>query len=147
MSAKVTVEVFQKINSEHQELERQYAAFDAFLSGELVRGPILRRRLSELAFILRRHFDHEEEGGYFKEMIDMAPRLSRLAKKLESEHDQLLGRLEHLDDQLSTTADVDEDFARLKEETTEFIAACRAHEHHETALVQEAWFTEIGTGD
>ncbi len=147
MNTKVTVEVFQEINSEHQELERQYAAFDTFLSGELVRVPSLRRRLSEFAVILKCHFDHEEEGGYFREIVEMAPRLSRVAQELESEHDELLGRLEYLADQLSTTADVAREFAQLHKATTEFIAACRAHEHRETALMQEAWFTEIGTGD
>ncbi len=147
MTTKVTVDVFQEINSEHLKLERQYAAFDAFLGGELVRVPVLRMRFSELAVILKCHFDHEEQGGYFEEIVEMAPRLSRLAQTLETEHDELLARLEYLDDQLSTTADVDEGFARLRKELEEFVAACRTHEHRETALMQEAWFTEIGTGD
>ena len=93
MTTKVTVEVLQESNSEHQELERQYAAFDAILGGEVVRAPVLRRRLSELAVILKCHFAHEEEGGFFKEIIDMAPRLSRRADELESEHDALLAEL------------------------------------------------------
>ena len=147
MTTKVTVEVFHEIDSEHQELERQYAAFGAILDDESVHVPILRRRLAELAAVLKCHFEHEEEEGYFKEIIEMAPRLSYEAEELESEHDALLGRLEYLDDQLSTTVDSVAEFADLRQEFREFIEACRAHEHRETALVQEAWLTEIGTGD
>ena len=147
MTTKITIEVFQEIDSEHRELERQYAAFDAFLGGEAVRVPILRRRLAELATFLKCHFENEEEDGYFEEIIAIAPRLSHEAEELEIEHDALLGRLEYLDDLLSTTVDATVEMAMLRQEFGEFIEACRAHEHRETALVQEAWLTEIGTGD
>lgn len=146
MTTRITDDVFQEIDSEHRELERQYSEFDAFLGGEAVQTPLLRRKLAELAVILKCHFQHEEEEGYFEEIIAVAPRLSYEAEELEAEHDALLGRLEYLDDQLTTTVDAD-DFTRLRKDFTDFIAACRAHEHRETALVQEAWLTEIGTGD
>jgi hypothetical protein len=145
MTTKVTVEVFQEIDVEHRELEQQYAAFDAMLDSNSVRVPILRRRLKELAAILKCHFEHEEEEGYFKQVVEIAPRLSHRAEQLESEHDALLRRLDHLDEQLSTT--VGDEFAMLRQEFCQFIEACRAHEQGETALVQEAWLTEIGEGD
>lgn len=147
MTTKVTVEVFQEIDVEHRELERQYAAFEALLNSKSVRVTILRRRLNELAGILKSHFEREEEQGYFKEVVEMAPRLSHRAEKIEAEHEALLGRLGHLDDQLSTTADVEDELTKLRDEFCQFIEACRAHEHRETELVQEAWLTEIGEGD
>ncbi len=147
MTTNIISDVFQEIDAEHQELERQYAAFDKFLAGESERTPVLRRRLAELATILKCHFDHEEEEGYFSEIIAIAPRLSYEADELEAEHDALLGRLEYLDDQLSTTADDVDEFTKLRQDFCEFIEACRAHERRETALVQEAWLTDIGTGD
>ncbi|MCA9047145.1 MAG: hemerythrin domain-containing protein [Planctomycetaceae bacterium] len=147
MLTKVTGEVFREIDSEHQELERQYAAFDEFLNGEHVQCVLLRRRLAELAVILKCHFEHEEEEGYFAEIIALAPRLSYEAEELEAEHDALLGRLEYLDDQLTTVPDDPCEIAKLRQEFADFIASCRDHEHRETALVQEAWLTDIGLGE
>ena len=147
MRTQVIVEVLQEIDSEHQELEALYCEFDAFLYSEPACVPILRKRLGELTAILKSHFEHEEEGGYFEEITSMAPRLSHAAQELENEHDVLLARLEHLANRLSTTVDRAGELAALRQEFGEFIQACRTHEHRETALVQEAWLTEIGTGD
>ena len=147
MTANVTTEVFEEIGAEHQELERQYAAFVEFLDGETVQVAILRRKLAELTVILKCHFEHEEQDGYFAEIIEIAPRLSYEAEELEAEHDGLLGRLEHLDERLIVLHDDVDEIARLRRDFADFIEACRTHERRETALVQEAWLTEIGAGD
>lgn len=147
MTIQVTSTVFENIDGEHRDLERQYAAFDLLLDSETLRINILRKRLKELAAVLRSHFEREEEQGYFAEITQLAPRLSHCAQALEEEHDALLMRLVQLDDQLAATADVESEVAELRQEFTQFIKACRSHEHRETALVQEAWLTEIGTGD
>lgn len=143
----ISVEVFQEIDAEHRELERTYETIRAFLADDPEHMDVLRKSLTELSFELRRHFKREEDGGYFTDIMEIAPRLSDQATALESEHEQLLIRLQQLEDRLSVAASRAEQHQLIHHDLPAFINACQTHEHRETAIVQEAWLTDIGTGD
>lgn len=143
----ISAEVFQEIDAEHRELERTYEAIREFLADAPEHVDVLRKSLAELSLELSRHFKREEDGGYFTDIIDIAPRLSHQATALESEHEKLLIRLQQLEDRLNVAASRAEQDQLIHHDLPAFINACRTHEHRETELVQEAWLTDIGIGD
>lgn len=146
-ATEISVDVFQEIDAEHRKLERTYETIKDFLEDAPDHAGVLRKSLTELALELSRHFKREEDGGYFTDIIEIAPRLSPQAIALESEHVQLLKRLQQLQDRLSAAASRAEQYQLIHHDLPVFINACQTHEHREAALVQDAWLTDIGTGD
>jgi iron-sulfur cluster repair protein YtfE (RIC family) len=144
MTTKVPVDGLQEIDAEHRALDRQYTTFQMLLDDEGTQLPTLQTRLTNLATVLECHFEHEEDGGYFTDIIEASPDLGQRARELESEHEQLLTRFQQIGDRLFVPFNAATAFTALKQEIRELIAACRAHEHSENELTQEAWLREIG---
>lgn len=138
---------FADIDHDHHALERQYTILDQVLAVRGVRLGILRGRLTELSDVLQAHFRKEEREGYFADIVQLAPRLSRQADALEAEHRTLLGQLSDLRDLFAAASEFAPVPFALRQAFADFVQACRDHEHRETELVQDAWLTELGGGD
>ena len=102
------------------------------------------RRLQEE---LREHFEHEEAGGYFHEVIEIAPRFKPRLDALLAQHPDLKHRL----DQLQRTAErepVDDDWWHaVTEEFALFYDELDQHERGETEMLQDAYTRDVGTDD
>ncbi|MEO2031031.1 MAG: hemerythrin domain-containing protein [Planctomycetaceae bacterium] len=144
MTTKVSVDGLNEIAAEHRALDRQYTMFQTLLDDDGTQLPTLRARLTNLATVLECHFEHEEDGGYFTDIIEASPELGQRARDLESEHEQLLTRFQQIGDRLSVPFKVATAFTALKQEIRALIAVCRAHEHLENELAQDACLREIG---
>ena len=147
MTTQISVSVFESIDAEHRELDLQYEAIDTLLAGTTIDAAVLCRHATDLAAVLKSHFEREEQDGYFDEIIEQAPRTSREVAALEAEHTELLDRLTQLAGRLSKAVDSAADCTRLSREFRDFLSDCRGHEERENALIQDAWLTDIGTGD
>lgn len=147
MLNEMATDVFEEIDVEHRELEEKYEVIHAAIAAGPSALTSVCNRLTDLAVELERHFENEEEAGYFTEIIDLAPHLSHRAERLEAEHEQLLRQLRQLQCHVAATQDADQRYELICRILPGFIAACRKHEHCETELVQEAWLTDIGACD
>jgi hypothetical protein len=111
-------------------------------------------RLVELLGQLRdqvaMHFSLEEAYGYLEDALDVAPRLSRRADQLRSEHYELYSQLCRLADraeQVLYHETGDETIAHLAAEFRAFSERFHLHERHESDLIVEALDDDLGVGD
>jgi hypothetical protein len=99
---------------------------------------------------LAMHFALEEAYGYFEDSIREAPRLSRRAEELRSEHAQLftnLCRLTESAEQLRYHEAAVEALATLSCDFSRFVTRFHDHELRESDLILEALNEELGAGD
>lgn len=95
---------------------------------------------------LREHFAFEEEGGYLADVLEVAPRLSRRARRLEQSHAGFQARLERLLELARNATGAPDKWARARRELARFLASLREHEDAENTLVRQA-FNDLGRGD
>ena len=143
----VSTHVFEEIDTEHRELDGLYAQIRVSLNDGLAPPRVIRKWLIELAAKLSGHFASEEEGGYFDEIVELAPRLSSATEALQREHGELLNRLELLQERLSTVSSGSYQLESIAQEIEAFLCQCDLHESRESALVQDAYLSDIGLGD
>ncbi len=96
---------------------------------------------------LREHFAVEEEGGYFADVLKVAPRLSRRAARLEQNHREFSERLEALLALVQYAIDARDAWERVTTGVERFLRELRAHEDDENELVREAFMVDLGRGD
>ncbi len=88
------------IRSQHFGLRQQIRALEeVFAEPDGAAEEYARKTLTQLEGFdsaLREHFAVEEEGGYFADVLKVAPRLSRRAARLEQNHKEFSERLEAL---------------------------------------------------
>jgi hemerythrin-like domain-containing protein len=101
----------------------------------------------QLSLVVLEHFEHEEQGGYFTEVIERAPRLSERADALLSEHPAMATQLVTLRTFAARRDEPVQWFASLSEMFERFVECFRAHETAENQLVQEAYSDDIGAED
>lgn len=135
------------IADEHRELEALYERIRATLAdrGECLKT--VQELFDELADRVRRHFANEETGGYFHEIVELAPRLSSRADRLEREHAELLEIAEQLSRNIRHACETQIWWFAIRVDFERFIERCERHEAAENALVQDAYLQDIGALD
>jgi hypothetical protein len=139
----------EQIREQHFELQKRMREIEALL-GESPAGeddPAARRsRLEEpfadLEGVLIEHFASEEQGGYFAEVLGVAPRLSGRVARLRRNHPAFRRRLtrlrEHIRDPTIAWPEVEDRVAAL-------LKALADHESAENDLVHEAFMQDLGS--
>ena len=93
------------------------------------------------------HFHYEEEGGFFKDVVERAPRYSEQIDELCQEHVQSLQDL----DQMTHDAEVGEPTGEwwddLSHRFHEFSNQLMNHEARENQLLQNAYGIDLGAND
>ena len=139
------------IRSQHFALLQQIRALEELLAEPDDAGAERARRaltlLEGFDLALREHFAVEEEGGYFADVLKVAPRLSRRAARLEQNHKEFSERLESLLALVRYAIDAPDDWERVTARVEGFLQALRAHEDEENELVREAFMDDLGRGD
>lgn len=121
----------------HEEIDELRACcHDHFESDRSARSALM-RQVEELRATINEHFALEEDGGYMRSVLDVAPRYSQLAESLQQQHPALRDQLEGL---VAESGD-------LAAGIQNFIEALEAHEHAENALVQSAFSDDLAAGD
>lgn len=99
--------------------------------------------LRGLLSALKRHFGHEENGGYMADLIRRHPETEHKFADLFGQHLGMKQKLLALIERNEADADLDEVRSGFKE----VLALLAAHEAAETELVQEAIQYDTGGGD
>lgn len=89
------------------------------------------------------HFRHEEEGGYFREVVTAAPWLGKQASSLEQEHALLRARI----DDLVASRFNDRSRVERQDQFQTFCELLLAHEVRENNLVQQSLCDDLGSAD
>ncbi len=137
----------ESLNEEHGFLRAWMVSLrQEFLAPETTAGQAL-AWVTRLRAALVDHFNQEESGGYFAELIAVAPRLSTRAETLEREHVLLLASLDEIQADLRQASPLAPPLASVVERFTTLAGAFLAHEAAENDLVQSAFEDELGTAD
>lgn len=143
----------QEIKEDNRELRHLLAECAAVLGWPRAAGIELRRiaqLLGKLRDQLAMHFSLEEAYGYFDDAIDVAPRLSRQAECLRSQHPRLfvaLCDLVEAAEQLLYHERPPLELVDLASGFARFHQQLQDHEAQEDALIVQVFNEEIGGGD
>jgi hemerythrin len=140
--------VLHVIQDEHERLEVLITELEwVLIKPSETHLTIVKELMDELALLLKEHFAHEEEGGYFDDLVDIQPAISRRVDRLRQEHREMLAAVQNMIRQLRHADSTPLWFAMIGGEFKDFVRRCTAHQHEENGIVQEGYLTEIGEGD
>ena len=136
-----------RLLDEHAELKSLLDEIRWTLFEQQADPPIIAGLLRQFSAHVLTHFGHEEQGGYFSEVVLIAPRLNAKVQSLLAQHtlfrEQLSGMCQHVEQGDSS----DEWYAELRSKFEHFTERFLRHEHAEDHLVQEAYDRDIGAED
>ena len=140
-------EFFDVVRSEHEELTDILTEVQAVVSANDRTKNHVEDGMTRLAEAIESHFRHEENGGYLKEAIDRAPRLAVQADLLLEQHDEVLEAVEKLRLLVHSGVESGNFWDRIEADFASFAARLLEHEHAENRVLQEAFTSDIGSGD
>ena len=138
---------FKMLQSEHRELAAALSQIQKALSQPDRERAQVTGLITDMAELVESHLHHEEEGGYFREALEQAPRLTLKAQALLEQHPALLEDVSKLGILAGAGVESEAWWARIEADFTAFAKKFVEHEASETRLVQEAFTDDIGTAD
>ncbi len=140
---------FDAILREHAEIEMSVRRFAAMIAVDVRRQPggavALGRDLLRLRDSLKLHFDREERGGFFDEILVRSPHLDRTVTALRNEHGGFLLRLGRIAEAFGEPEDLDLEIVlgSLRRFAGEYLR----HEESEIALLMDTYNEDLGSPD
>jgi len=133
---------------EHQRLEKLVENLRRIFFAEYAAPPtVVVGLLRQLAENLRKHFLHEEQGGYFAEVVEQAPRMQGEIDRLLVQHEEFSRDLDAMCRIANSGDAAGAWWFDLAERFEEFVERFIDHEHAENGLLQEAYGRDIGAED
>lgn len=139
--------VTESLREEHAYLKEVLPRVRQALATRTARPQKVVDMLEDLAQHVLDHFEHEEQGGYFADAIQAAPRLRRRIKVLLGEHTQMSLQLIALHQCAASDSAGSSWWQELEAGFEEFCERFTAHEEAENRIAQEVYGDDIGTGD
>lgn len=148
----VDSDVLAQLDSEHRQLSKAIQELQA-----LVRSPVTEKTLAgwkkntEASLevfqgLVRGHFEHEEEGGFLRDVLREVPNSQREVRALRREHRDIERRLTKIRKKLSKLDDSGA-AERISRRIAEMTRLLVNHETTEQHLVQRTYYREYGVGD
>ena len=103
--------------------------------------------LNSLTAHLENHFEMEEEGGYFSELVQRAPRLSERLNSLLKQHGELLRESREMVELAREALAEEKESPELSERFDQFRKKLLGHEKAEINMLQEAYTRDLGSKD
>jgi iron-sulfur cluster repair protein YtfE (RIC family) len=138
---------YEEIQREHEELGELLGDVTRTLAKRLVSVSQVAEMIGTLVEQLEQHFDEEETGGFFDQIVSQTPRHAERCKSLREEHTWLLASIRELNEQASLGDDSDDWWQRLESKFHEFSKELMQHESKENELVQKVYTEDIGPAD
>jgi hypothetical protein len=140
--------VFDDIHDEHERLDLFFSEITrALAQPEMSRPHVVMGLMAELVALLQNHFAHEEDGGYFTELVEVYPRVAETVERLRQQHRTMLATVRAIHGHLARTADRESCDPAIRRDFLQFVQQCDEHQHEENSLVQEAFCQDIGASD
>jgi len=139
--------LFDQIRDEHLQLDWSFERVRTALARRRMESGALARLFVELVRMVERHFEHEEEGGYYNDVVEHAPHFSADVERLKQQHNSLLESLKKIS-RLAASGDGSAPWWRtMRVDFHEFVCCCDKHEALENDIVQRAYTQDIGEQD
>ena len=140
-----------KIRARHHALHQQIRALEQLLE-QREEPDEARVREALVLFegfepILEEHFAVEEQGGYFSDVLAVAPRLTRWATRLERNHGDFRARLQRLLELAHNAVDAPDKWSKVISGVAIFLQKLKEHEAEENDLVRQAFMDDLAPGD
>lgn len=132
---------------EHEALEKKLAHLNRQLEQRELPLQSIVSLLERLRNFFVSHFQKEETGGLFENVVERAPHLSRLADKLTHEHGELLERLDGLIRFAKRGTGQPLCWRMLRLRMQDLTAQLHQHEAEENGMLQMAYSDDLGTKD
>jgi iron-sulfur cluster repair protein YtfE (RIC family) len=101
-------------------------------------------QLASLNEHIETHFNEEEVGGFFDQVLGKTSQSQRVAL-LRDEHERLLQAVRQINEHAKSGNGSDDWWRRLESEFREFSKDFMEHEHKENQLLQDAYEQDFGT--
>ena len=105
------------------------------------------RELAQTAAELESHFDHEESGGFFAQILDLSPELDERVRNLLREHQEMRQVLRSLQRTCRWACAESGQRAGWLAEFADFRRRFDQHEAAEHELLHQALLRDLGEGD
>lgn len=137
----------ERIRQEHEELRKLLGTIHRAVSNRATGDTGVAHLLSKLSERLRAHFVEEESGGFFTELAERTPRLTRKLDSLCVEHSQLLSEAIELAEESKHCDGTDAWWDTMAADYQHFSKQLMHHESEETKVLQQSYNEDIGEQD
>ena len=137
----------QKLLEDHQALKDLLARIEQALQQRDLPISEVGTLLGELGDRLVKHFELEEQGGYFAEALLQAPRLVARANELLAQHPKMCTQANSLLQLAGAEESADQWWQETGKRFLAFKEEVMKHESKEDSLLQEAYHQDIGAND
>ncbi len=131
-------------HEQHARLNSMIRALDHRLHSLRESVSDVSHELGDLGYYLEEHFEAEEQGGYFRLVIERAPHLASRAGRLEVQHPDLMQQAHQLVERISACL---HETDQLQSGFEHFSKELAQHEQGENELLQDAYTQDIGSQD
>jgi iron-sulfur cluster repair protein YtfE (RIC family) len=147
MSVPTDPEVVEQIRQDHAALRRKAHRIHTVLAQPEPTPGEIEKLLREFLSALVVHFAHEEEEGFFDEVVARAPRLAGPAGDLCNEHKELVRKADELCRFAAAGSPSVVWWRELNIRCREFNRELMYHEREENSLLQRAHQRDLGRSD
>lgn len=140
--------VFHDIDDEHVRMRTLLGDVAGLLKAKTAPIADVQRDLGSVVTYLTDHFRNEDRhGGFFTEIVDLAPRLVERAEGISHEHRDLLSAFEKFSQRATAEEASPTWWEDTQREFHDLSKQLMDHEHREQELLQEAFDDDLGGGD
>ena len=132
---------------EHSRLWKLVERCRSTLHETNIRSEYLNSLFRRLLEQLLNHFSHEEEHGYFSDLIEEAPQLESTVEELYRQHPRMVELIVWISNEMENREPGEERRCRLTSIYDEFYHLFKRHEAEETLLLQNAFNSDLGGHD
>lgn len=105
----------------------------------------LQSKLEQFADLLEPHFEHEEEGGFLRDVLREVPNSELSVQTLRQEHREIRSAMAAVLADLGGTRQGDEaDVRRIRSAVEGITSALHHHEVNEQHLIQRTYYRDFG---
>jgi iron-sulfur cluster repair protein YtfE (RIC family) len=134
----------QAVLADHQRLREVLHQIHSALVRRQAGWLEIQTMLPRLAREIESHFIREEDGGYFLEVVEVAPQLSSQVDRLRGQHVELLEFVRRLAEVAAATRFSESSWRDFSANYEDFAHRFLEHEVDEKALLHEAYNQDIG---
>lgn len=151
MAAPADQQVPKRLADEHREINQTADALDALVAqqdaaeGYAEWRRSLQEKLELFADLLEAHFQHEEEGGFLRDVLRDVPNSEISVQTLKREHAEVRSALASvLGDLGATRHGGDNDVKRIRTAVQSILSTLHHHELSEQQLIQRTYYRDFG---
>lgn len=148
---KEKIKIARKVEKEHVHLNKALGEIKLTIMEEVTDEEFQNWRLEFLWQLrdfknnLLKHFDLEEEGGFMRDVIKVAPHSEKKIAALKKEHGKIIEDLDKIITQLKHITKKDANkLNAIRLAINEIMTTLCSHENQENELMQRAYYREFG---